>query len=210
MERQVLPHEQPPLGATHAEATAELNFRAQARGKPPQHFADFDPQQRREAVAAAGMRPVRADQVARHYCGRFEAEPSQMTDLGQADQERARGLLPELITPVVTQVADKGWTRKTLWRLFDGAQVESVLMRYPKRVTLCVSSQVGCGMGCPFCATGQLGLTRNLGACEPDSAQSHAGEYLGCVPAACHGRIRRDFAASWNQHYVAGYARLGY
>lgn len=166
MERQVLPHEQPPLGATHAGAAAELNFRAQARGKPPRHFADFDPQQRREAVAAAGMRPFRADQVARHYFGRFEAEPSQMTDLGQTDQERARGLLPELITPVVTQVADRGWTRKTLWRLFDGAQVESVLMRYPKRVTLCVSSQVGCGMGCPFCATGQLGLTRNLSAAE--------------------------------------------
>lgn len=166
MERQVLPHEQPPVGATHAGAAAELNFRAQARGKPPQHFADLDPQQRREAVAAAGMRPFRADQVARHYFGRFEADPSQMTDLGQADQERARDLLPELITPVVTQVADRGWTRKTLWRLFDGAQVESVLMRYPKRVTLCVSSQVGCGMGCPFCATGQLGLTRNLSAAE--------------------------------------------
>jgi hypothetical protein len=112
------------------------------------------------------MRPFRADQVARHYFGRFEADPAQMTDLGPADRERARDLLPELITPVVTQVADKGWTRKTLWRLFDGAQVESVLMRYPKRVTLCVSSQVGCGMGCPFCATGQLGLTRNLSAAE--------------------------------------------
>ncbi|ADI67661.1 23S rRNA (adenine(2503)-C(2))-methyltransferase RlmN [Mobiluncus curtisii] len=166
MERQVLPHHQPPVGATHAGATAELSFRAHARGRAPQHFADFDPQQRREAVVAAGMRPFRADQVARHYFGRFEADPAQMTDLGPADRERARDLLPELITPVVTQVADKGWTRKTLWRLFDGAQVESVLMRYPKRVTLCVSSQVGCGMGCPFCATGQLGLTRNLSAAE--------------------------------------------
>lgn len=166
MERQVLPHHQPPVGATHAGATAELSFRAHARGRAPQHFADFDPQQRREAVVAAGMRPFRADQVARHYFGRFEADPAQMTDLGPADRERARDLLPELITPVVTQVADKGWTRKTLWRLFDGAQAESVLMRYPKRVTLCVSSQVGCGMGCPFCATGQLGLTRNLSAAE--------------------------------------------
>ncbi|EFL94208.1 23S rRNA (adenine(2503)-C(2))-methyltransferase RlmN [Mobiluncus curtisii] len=166
MERQVLPHHQPPVGATHAGATAELSFRAHARGRAPQHFADFDPQQRREAVVAAGMRPFRADQVARHYFGRFEADPAQMTDLAPADRERARDLLPELITPVVTQVADKGWTRKTLWRLFDGAQVESVLMRYPKRVTLCVSSQVGCGMGCPFCATGQLGLTRNLSAAE--------------------------------------------
>ncbi|MCW1007127.1 hypothetical protein OJ594_12315, partial [Streptococcus anginosus] len=49
---------------------------------------------------------------------------------------------------------DRGDTVKFLWRLFDGALVESVLMRYPGRVTLCVSSQAGCGMNCPFCATG--------------------------------------------------------
>ena len=53
-----------------------------------------------------------------------------------------------------------------MWRLFDGATVESVLMRYPGRVTMCVSSQAGCGMNCPFCATGQAGLTRNMSAAE--------------------------------------------
>jgi 23S rRNA (adenine2503-C2)-methyltransferase len=58
--------------------------------------------------------------------------------------------------------ADAGATRKTLWRLHDGALVESVLMGYPDRATVCVSSQAGCGMACPFCATGQAGLTRNL------------------------------------------------
>ena len=61
---------------------------------------------------------------------------------------------------------DDGATRKTLWRAFDGALVESVLMRYPDRVTMCVSSQAGCGMACPFCATGQGGLTRNLSTAE--------------------------------------------
>src|SRR5664280_2815452 len=55
---------------------------------------------------------------------------------------------------------DGGTTRKTLWRGFDGVLVESVLMRYPDRTTVCVSSQAGCGMGCPFCATGQGGLRR--------------------------------------------------
>ena len=61
---------------------------------------------------------------------------------------------------------------KSVWRLHDGALVESVLMRYPatrtvaERVTLCVSSQAGCGMNCPFCATGQAGLTRNLSTAE--------------------------------------------
>ena len=58
--------------------------------------------------------------------------------------------------------ADRGATVKQVWRLFDGALVESVLMRYPNRVTVCISSQAGCGMNCPFCATGQEGLTRNM------------------------------------------------
>ncbi|HYU86003.1 MAG TPA: 23S rRNA (adenine(2503)-C(2))-methyltransferase RlmN, partial [Kribbellaceae bacterium] len=57
-------------------------------------------------------------------------------------------------------------TRKTLWKLLDGSLVESVLMRYPGRVTMCVSSQAGCGMACPFCATGQAGLTRNMSTAE--------------------------------------------
>jgi 23S rRNA (adenine2503-C2)-methyltransferase len=61
---------------------------------------------------------------------------------------------------------DSGTTRKTLWRAVDGTLTESVLMRYPDRATVCVSSQAGCGMACPFCATGQAGLTRNLSTSE--------------------------------------------
>src|SRR5690606_8249786 len=57
---------------------------------------------------------------------------------------------------------DDGETRKTLWRAHDGTLLESVLMRYPDRATLCISSQAGCGMACPFCATGQGGLERKL------------------------------------------------
>lgn len=78
----------------------------------------------------------------------------------------AETLLPVLLTPMAQQTADRGATIKYLWGLYDGAQVESVLMRYPARTTLCVSSQAGCGMACPFCATGQMGLTRNLSAAE--------------------------------------------
>ena len=70
------------------------------------------------------------------------------------------------MTPLRTMEADRGTTRKTLWKLFDGALVESVLMRYPDRVTMCVSSQAGCGMACPFCATGQGGLQRNMSTAE--------------------------------------------
>jgi 23S rRNA (adenine2503-C2)-methyltransferase len=74
--------------------------------------------------------------------------------------------LPTLITLVRSITCDDGLTRKDLWRLHDGVLVESVLMRYPERTTVCISSQAGCGMNCPFCATGQAGLTRNLTAGE--------------------------------------------
>ena len=74
--------------------------------------------------------------------------------------------MPRLLTPVRELRCDDDTTVKTLWRLYDGALVESVLMRYPDRVTMCVSSQAGCGMACPFCATGQGGLQRNMSTAE--------------------------------------------
>ncbi len=74
--------------------------------------------------------------------------------------------LHNLIELVTTRTTDGGMTRKDLWKLHDGTLVESVLMRYTDRVTVCISSQAGCGMNCPFCATGQAGLTRNLTAGE--------------------------------------------
>src|SRR6201989_670213 len=90
-----------------------------------------------------------------------------MTDLPAASRARLTDdLLPTLLTPVRELSCDDGATRKNLWRLHDGSLVESVLMGYPDRVTVCVSSQAGCGMACPFCATGQAGLTRNLSTAE--------------------------------------------
>ena len=113
-----------------------------------------------------------------------------------ARDEVGAALFPKLLTRVREQQADGGATTKTLWQLVDGSRVESVLMRYgaavggtgvgvdvtpsaelgaesdspadrpAARVTVCVSSQAGCGMACPFCATGQLGLTRNLSTAE--------------------------------------------
>jgi len=86
-----------------------------------------------------------------------------MTDLPAGLRESlAAALLPTLLTATRELTCDQGLTRKTLWRAPDGSLVESVLMRYPARITMCVSSQAGCGMACPFCATGQAGLTRNL------------------------------------------------
>ncbi len=131
------------------------------------HLADLDPEQRRAAAERLGHRGFRAGQLARHYFGRLTDDPAQMTDLPAAVRDELAGaLLPRLLTAERERSCDDGATRKTLWRALDGSYVESVLMRYPGRVTMCVSSQAGCGMGCPFCATGQAGLTRNLSAAE--------------------------------------------
>jgi 23S rRNA (adenine2503-C2)-methyltransferase len=135
--------------------------------RPPRHLADLDPAERRAAVAELGEPPFRGDQLSRHYFARLIVDPGEMTDLPAASREPLMAaLMPSLLTVERELTCDRGMTRKTLWRAFDGARIESVLMRYPDRVTACVSSQAGCGMGCPFCATGQAGLTRNLSAGE--------------------------------------------
>ncbi len=142
---------------------AAASGRGASMARPPRHLADLDPAARREAAAQLGEPPFRGDQLSRHYFARLTDEPDQMTDLPVSSRASlVAELLPTLLTSVRELSCDQGMTRKTLWRTFDGAWVESVLMRYPGRATMCVSSQAGCGMGCPFCATGQAGLTRNL------------------------------------------------
>jgi 23S rRNA (adenine2503-C2)-methyltransferase len=137
------------------------------RRRPPRHLADLSAPERKELVAGLGLPGFRARQLSSHYFSRLVDDPAEMTDLPATDREQlVAGLLPPLMTSLRTLEADGGTTRKTLWRLFDGALVESVLMRYPDRVTMCVSSQAGCGMACPFCATGQGGLQRNMSTAE--------------------------------------------
>src|SRR5689334_11798863 len=137
------------------------------RKKPPRHLADLSAAERKQLLTDAGLPGFRAKQLSTHYFSRLVDDPQQMTDLPAAERAGlVEQLLPTLMTAIRTQEADAGTTRKTLWRLFDGALVESVLMRYPGRTTMCVSSQAGCGMACPFCATGQGGLQRNMSAAE--------------------------------------------
>jgi 23S rRNA (adenine2503-C2)-methyltransferase len=156
-----------PGRAPSEKVQAQLTFVAPRRAKPQRHLADLTMPERRTAVAELGEKPFRADQLSRHYFAKLTHSAEQMTDLPGAIRERlVSQLLPALLTPVREIACDGGMTRKTLWRLFDGSLVESVLMRYPDRVTMCVSSQAGCGMNCPFCATGQAGLTRNMSTAE--------------------------------------------
>jgi len=164
---------------TRRPTPGQLTFAAPRRGKPPQHLADLDPAERKAAVEALGHKSFRAKQLSTHYFERLVEAPEDMTDLPKAIRdELVAGLLPRLITPVRTLEADEGATIKSVWRLHDGALVESVLMRYPGRVTICVSSQAGCGMNCPFCATGQEGLTRNMSTAEIVEQVVHAARSL--------------------------------
>ncbi|MCT2025012.1 23S rRNA (adenine(2503)-C(2))-methyltransferase RlmN [Dermabacter hominis] len=148
-------------------APGQLQLRPTRRGKSPAHLADLTLDERAEAVKDMGLPAFRAKQLSKHYFEHFTTDPNDMTDLPKGDRSAlVERFFPTLLTKVSQQSADQGMTQKFLWRLFDGSLVESVLMRYSNRVTLCISSEAGCGMNCPFCATGQMGLTRNLSAAE--------------------------------------------
>ncbi|HLS00837.1 MAG TPA: 23S rRNA (adenine(2503)-C(2))-methyltransferase RlmN, partial [Beutenbergiaceae bacterium] len=144
-----------------------LSFSVPRRGKPPRHLADLSLEERAHALEELGYPAYRAKQLSTHYFTHLTRNPEDMTDIpldmreGVVDE-----LLPDLLGEVRRMEADGGATIKTLWNLFDDVKVESVLMAYSDRTTLCVSSQAGCGMACPFCATGQMGLTRNLSTAE--------------------------------------------
>ena len=145
----------------------KIALKAPRRTKPPKHIADFDMAGRREFIKELGYQPFRASQLSKHYFERLVNDPAQMTDLPAQDRDEiVSRAMPQLLTPVRTLEADGGDTLKVVHRLFDGALIESVIMRYDNRVTMCISSQAGCGMNCPFCATGQQGLTRNLSTAE--------------------------------------------
>ncbi len=98
-------------------------------------------------------------QMYRNLAPSFDA----MSDLPAALRERLKAEVQLGVLKLTReQVADDGDTRKVLWQLPDGNVLESVLMRYPDRATVCISTQSGCAMGCVFCATGRMGLLRNL------------------------------------------------
>ncbi|MGB0878801.1 MAG: 23S rRNA (adenine(2503)-C(2))-methyltransferase RlmN [Mycobacterium sp.] len=144
-----------------------LVFDPPRRAKPPRHFADLDESGRAAAVGELGLPAFRGKQLGNQYYGRLIADPGLMTDLPASVREQvAAALFPRLLDVARAIECDAGETRKVLWRAVDGTTFESVLMRYPDRNTVCISSQAGCGMACPFCATGQGGLTRNLSTAE--------------------------------------------
>jgi 23S rRNA (adenine2503-C2)-methyltransferase len=118
-----------------------------------------------EAVANLGEPRFRARQVYEALTRGLVTDFAEVTTL----PVRLRAALAERLTPVTlneveTRVSRRGDASKTLFATADGLPVEAVLMTLPRRATVCVSSQVGCAVGCTFCASGRLGLRRDLSA----------------------------------------------
>ncbi len=127
------------------------------------HPYEMDRKAWRSFVAGLGLPAYRGDQVHRWITLGRASSWEEMTNLPQElRQALAERFAEAFYSPAVVQTGDRGATRKALFRLPGGALAETVLMAYPDRATACISSQAGCGMGCPFCATGQMGLMRNL------------------------------------------------
>jgi 23S rRNA (adenine2503-C2)-methyltransferase len=161
-----------------------LELTAKKAAKPLLHYYDLTPAQRKAKMEELGLPKFRASQISTHLFTHFNEDPLSWSDFPKELRETISAqLLPNLITKVRSVATDNGKTRKDLWRLHDGVLVESVLMEYPDRVTVCISSQAGCGMDCPFCATGQGGLTRNLSAAEITS------QVVAAAKAAAEGEL---------------------
>lgn len=119
--------------------------------------------QLQEQLVRWGLKPVHAERLWKYLyielVSSFDEMPALLPAL--AERLRAETTLGVLPTALETASSD-GFTRKYLLSLTDATNIETVLMRFTGRVTACVSSQVGCAMGCVFCATGQMGYTRHL------------------------------------------------
>ena len=121
----------------------------------------YDPTREELATLLEGEPNYRLDQL---WQGLYEQRgtPAELTNIPKTLRTRLSEELPLALTPVAESISDDGQTVKWLWSLADGARIETVLMHYPERSTVCVSTQAGCAMACGFCATGQAGFERNL------------------------------------------------
>jgi 23S rRNA (adenine2503-C2)-methyltransferase len=157
-------------------------------GDPRPGLSGLDEDEIRALLAGLGEPPFRARQVADAAWRSPAASWDEVTTLARplrtALEERTRF---DTLAATTVRPADGGSTEKALHRLADGRLVESVLMHYPasagrrERSTLCISSQAGCAVGCPFCATGELGFERDLDVAEIVDQARHARRRLAAA-----------------------------
>ena len=149
---------------------------------------DLTREQLTNRLVAWGEPPFRAKQVWSQLWRRA-ATYDQMSDIPPALREQLAANLPLGVEVLDERTADRGATRKALLRLGGEHAIETVLMGYRDRVTVCVSSQSGCAMGCTFCATGQMGLKNNLTAGEIAAQAVWARREAARLPASTPQRL---------------------
>lgn len=133
----------------------------------PDSFFDLNLDSLTERLRTWGEQPYRARQVWHHVYRRLADSVEAMTDLPPQLRDRlTQAFALRALQPMALARSGDGGTEKVVFALRDGTTIESVLMRYERRRTACISTQAGCGMGCIFCATGQMGFQRNLTAGE--------------------------------------------
>lgn len=131
------------------------------------YLFDYTLTELEELIAGFGEPKFRARQIYEWLYIKYALSFDEMSDLPKSLREKLKNetILTHLAPKIDLRSADK-WTRKILFDLPDNSQIETVLMGYDKRRTVCISTQAGCGLGCTFCATGQGGLQRNISAGE--------------------------------------------
>lgn len=127
---------------------------------------DLTPSELTDWVVAHGWPKFRAGQLQKWLFHRRATSFEQMSDLPKPMREQLAAEFRLFVAEVESHQVASDRTEKLLLKLGDGETIECVLMREPDRVTVCISTQVGCAMGCVFCASGMLGLKRNLSAGE--------------------------------------------
>jgi len=138
-----------------------MSLEAAGRSHRDAPILRFDTNREEFAALLGGEPRYRLDQA---WTGLHERgdRTDDLTNLPKALRARIDEQLPLGLTPVEESISDNGETVKWLWQLHDGHHIETVLMHYEDRTTVCVSSQAGCAMACSFCATGQSGFDRHL------------------------------------------------
>jgi 23S rRNA (adenine2503-C2)-methyltransferase len=165
--------------ARDAEAAETTPVRSRIPSAPPSFFGLL-PNEVEGALTAAGWPKYRAHQVLDWVYAKRTRDPAAMSNLGKAQREQLGGLVDLTLPRIHRQIqSPKADSVKYALELHDKTRVESVAMLSKRGVTLCVSTQAGCGMACVFCATGTLGLARNLKADEIVAQVVHMLETTG-------------------------------
>jgi 23S rRNA (adenine2503-C2)-methyltransferase len=135
-----------------------------------------------DRLVSMGEPAYRAAQIWTALYKQFIVDVNEISSLPKALRaELTQAFSFQALTPVRSIQSKNGQTTKTLFSLHDGALIETVLMMYNDRRTICISTQAGCGLGCLFCATGQMGLTRNLTSGEITAQVLYFAKYLAAM-----------------------------